>query len=124
MQDTEGDKAANPEPFGLVKRDGSRRPAFDTYRVAITRLADAAFVERGALGRRRPVPRVPARADHHRALCPPAPAADGAGSGHGRPRSTGRYVGPAPGRPVGQRRLFSPLTCPPPCAANPLAITA
>lgn len=46
LKDTPGDKAANPEPFGLVRRDGSRRPAFDTYRVAIRQLADAVFVER------------------------------------------------------------------------------
>jgi hypothetical protein len=35
LKDTEGDRAANPEPFGLMRWDNSRRPAFDTYRVAI-----------------------------------------------------------------------------------------
>jgi hypothetical protein len=35
LKDTEGDRAANPEPFGLIRWDNSRRPAFDTYRVAI-----------------------------------------------------------------------------------------
>jgi hypothetical protein len=46
LQDTPSDKAANPEPFGLVKRDGSRRPAFDTYRVAIQQLQTATAVTR------------------------------------------------------------------------------
>lgn len=35
LKDTEGDRAANPEPFGLMRWDNSRRPAFDTYRIAI-----------------------------------------------------------------------------------------
>jgi hypothetical protein len=35
MKDTEGDRAANPEPFGLLRADGSRRPAYTTYQVAI-----------------------------------------------------------------------------------------
>ena len=35
LRDTEGDRAANPEPFGLLRRDGSRRVAFTTYREAI-----------------------------------------------------------------------------------------
>jgi hypothetical protein len=35
LRDTEGDLAANPEPFGLLRRDGSRRVAFNTYREAI-----------------------------------------------------------------------------------------
>jgi hypothetical protein len=39
MADTETDRAANPEPFGLVRMDGSRRPAFTAYRVAMTYLA-------------------------------------------------------------------------------------
>ncbi len=34
MADTETDRAANPEPFGLVRLDGSRRPAFTAYQVA------------------------------------------------------------------------------------------
>lgn len=46
LKDTTGDKAANPEPFGLVKRDGSRRPAFDTYRVAIQQFQAATAVTR------------------------------------------------------------------------------
>jgi hypothetical protein len=32
--DTPGDRAANPEPFGLVRDDGSRRPAFAAFQVA------------------------------------------------------------------------------------------
>jgi len=40
MADTDGDQAANPEPFGLVRRDGSRRPAFTAYQVATTYLSD------------------------------------------------------------------------------------
>jgi hypothetical protein len=39
MIDTSSDLAANPEPFGLVRADGSRRPAFTAYRVAATYLA-------------------------------------------------------------------------------------
>lgn len=39
MADTERDLAANPEPFGLVRADGTRRPAFTAYRVAATYLA-------------------------------------------------------------------------------------
>ncbi|MFN2170772.1 MAG: hypothetical protein ACK2UF_05010 [Candidatus Promineifilaceae bacterium] len=35
LRDTEGDRAANPEPFGLLRLDGSRRLAFNTYREAI-----------------------------------------------------------------------------------------
>ncbi len=37
--DTPGDIAANPEPFGLVRADGSRRPAFTAFQVAATYLA-------------------------------------------------------------------------------------
>ncbi len=39
MVDTPTDQVANPEPFGLVRSDGSRRQAFATYRVATTYLA-------------------------------------------------------------------------------------
>lgn len=39
MIDTPTDLVANPEPFGLVRADGSRRPAFDAYRVATTYMA-------------------------------------------------------------------------------------
>ncbi len=39
MIDTPTDLAANPEPFGLVRADGSRRPAFTAYQVAATYLA-------------------------------------------------------------------------------------
>jgi hypothetical protein len=39
MIDTPTDLTANPEPFGLVRADGSRRPAFDAYRVAATYMA-------------------------------------------------------------------------------------
>ncbi|MFN2205210.1 MAG: hypothetical protein ACK2UT_04790 [Candidatus Promineifilaceae bacterium] len=35
LRDTEGDRAANPEPFGLLRLDGSRRVAYTTYREAI-----------------------------------------------------------------------------------------
>ena len=37
--DTPTDLVANPEPFGLIRADGSRRPAFDAYRVATTFMA-------------------------------------------------------------------------------------
>jgi hypothetical protein len=39
MADTPGDKAANPEPFGLVRMDGSQRPAFKAFQIAATYLA-------------------------------------------------------------------------------------
>jgi hypothetical protein len=39
MADAAGDAAADPEPFGLVRMDGSRRPAFTAYRIATTYLA-------------------------------------------------------------------------------------
>ena len=39
MADTETDRVADPEPFGLVRMDGSRRPAFTAYQVATNYLA-------------------------------------------------------------------------------------
>ena len=39
MADTPGDKAANPEPFGLVRLDGSQRPAFAAFQTAATYLS-------------------------------------------------------------------------------------
>jgi hypothetical protein len=39
--DTAGDISANPEPFGLVRSDGSARPVFQTTRVAIEQLSGA-----------------------------------------------------------------------------------
>ncbi|MGD2166323.1 MAG: glycosyl hydrolase, partial [Anaerolineae bacterium] len=39
MADTEADRQANPEPFGLVRQDGSRRPAFRAYQAATTYLS-------------------------------------------------------------------------------------
>ncbi|HCB49520.1 MAG TPA: hypothetical protein DEP47_08340 [Chloroflexi bacterium] len=44
--DTEQDRLANPEPFGLVRQDGSERPAFATYRIAIDYLSEAYRAER------------------------------------------------------------------------------
>lgn len=38
LRDTETDRQANPEPFGLLRLDGSRRPAFATYKVAIAQM--------------------------------------------------------------------------------------
>lgn len=46
LKDTEGDRAANPEPFGLMRWDNSRRPAFDTYRIAIRLLGGFTTAER------------------------------------------------------------------------------
>lgn len=46
LKDVPGDREANPEPFGLLRPDNSRRPAFDTYRVAIDVLANAGDVVR------------------------------------------------------------------------------
>src|SRR3972149_1409500 len=39
LADIPGDHAANPEPFGLVREDGSRRPAFTAFQVAANYLA-------------------------------------------------------------------------------------
>lgn len=46
LKDTPDDRQANPEPFGLVRMDGSRRPAFNTYSVAIRYLAGVTTVAR------------------------------------------------------------------------------
>lgn len=46
LKDTADDRQANPEPFGLLRWDDSRRPAFDTYFVAIRRMAGATAAER------------------------------------------------------------------------------
>ena len=46
LKDTAADHAANPEPFGLVRWDDSRRPAYNTYRVAIGLLSDVTAAER------------------------------------------------------------------------------
>jgi hypothetical protein len=50
MIDKPGDVHANPEPYGLVRGDGSFRPAFHAYQVVTTYLADyrgASLVRRG-----------------------------------------------------------------------------
>jgi hypothetical protein len=39
LADTPGDKAANPEPFGLIRMDGSQRPAFRAFQLAANYLA-------------------------------------------------------------------------------------
>ena len=39
LADTPGDKAANPESFGLVRMDGSQRPAFRAFQIAATYLS-------------------------------------------------------------------------------------
>ncbi|UCG23208.1 MAG: hypothetical protein JSW55_13735 [Chloroflexota bacterium] len=46
LKDTEGDKAANPEPFGLVRLDGSERMAFATFRLAVDYLDGSVRAER------------------------------------------------------------------------------
>lgn len=46
LQDTEDDRAANPEPFGLLRLDGSRRPAYATTQVALRYMRDVVSVER------------------------------------------------------------------------------
>ena len=46
LQDLDSDVAANPEPFGLIRRDVSRRPAFTTYQLASRYLAGALTAER------------------------------------------------------------------------------
>ena len=40
MKDLEGDRAANPEPFGLLRGDNSRRPAFNALKVATRYMAE------------------------------------------------------------------------------------
>jgi hypothetical protein len=50
MQDTPDDVAANPEPFGLLRLDGSRRPAFTTYQVAVQYLAGMQGIKREEWG--------------------------------------------------------------------------
>ena len=44
MADTETDRAADPEPFGLVRMDGTRRPAFTAYKVATNYLAGSSLL--------------------------------------------------------------------------------
>jgi hypothetical protein len=46
LKDNETDRAANPEPFGLIRVDGSRRPAFETYRLAMRTLRGMTGVRR------------------------------------------------------------------------------
>ncbi|HEX6386241.1 MAG TPA: hypothetical protein VF177_16335, partial [Anaerolineae bacterium] len=46
LKDTPDDVAANPEPFGLLRMDGTRRPAFNAYQVAIQYLAGAQAASR------------------------------------------------------------------------------
>lgn len=46
LKDTETDRLANPEPFGLVRADGSRRPAFSTYQVAVGYLGGVTAAQR------------------------------------------------------------------------------
>lgn len=46
LQDVPGDRQANPEPFGLIRMDGSRRRAFSTYQTAIRFLAGVHSAER------------------------------------------------------------------------------
>jgi len=52
MADVPADRAANPEPFGLVRQDGSRRPAFSAFQVGSSYLAgftEASLTERNEL---------------------------------------------------------------------------
>ncbi len=46
LKDIETDLVANPEPFGLLRMDGSARPAFSTAQVAFALLADVTEAER------------------------------------------------------------------------------
>jgi hypothetical protein len=46
LKDTPSDRAANPEPFGLIRMDGSRRPAFTTYQLAMRYLSGMTGVRR------------------------------------------------------------------------------
>ena len=52
MADVPADRAANPEPFGLVREDGSRRPAFSAFQVGANYLSgftEAALTTRNDL---------------------------------------------------------------------------
>jgi hypothetical protein len=52
MADVPADRAANPEPFGLVRENGSRRPAFSAFQVGSSYLAgftEATLTERNEL---------------------------------------------------------------------------
>ncbi|HFC12318.1 MAG TPA: hypothetical protein ENJ56_05690, partial [Anaerolineae bacterium] len=44
--DTQGDRAANPEPFGLLRDDGSARPAFAAYQTVIELFQDITAAQR------------------------------------------------------------------------------
>jgi hypothetical protein len=46
LKDTETDRVANPEPFGLVRQDGTYRPAYNTYQVATQYLAGTQWASR------------------------------------------------------------------------------
>ena len=46
MQDTVSDRQANPEPFGLLRIDGSRRPAFRALQVAMQYMGGSTEVVR------------------------------------------------------------------------------
>ncbi|MFK7801383.1 MAG: hypothetical protein AB8G95_07115 [Anaerolineae bacterium] len=46
LKDKDSDVGANPEPFGLVRRDGSRRPAFNTYRIAVNYMSGVQKAQR------------------------------------------------------------------------------
>ncbi len=46
MMDTPDDRVANPEPFGLLRMDGSRRPAFRALQVAIEQMTGVRQVTR------------------------------------------------------------------------------
>jgi hypothetical protein len=46
LKDTEEDRAANPEPFGLLRLDGSQRPAYTGYKIAMRYLGGATRAER------------------------------------------------------------------------------
>jgi hypothetical protein len=52
LADVPADRHANPEPFGLVREDGSRRPAFSAFQVGASYLAgftEATLTERNEL---------------------------------------------------------------------------
>ncbi|MCB0018182.1 MAG: hypothetical protein KDE09_10370, partial [Anaerolineales bacterium] len=45
LKDTDSDRLANPEPFGLVRFDGTRRPAYWSYRTAMQYMAGVTSAE-------------------------------------------------------------------------------
>lgn len=46
LKDEEEDRAANPEPFGLLRMDGTPRPAYTSYKIALRAIKGSTWAER------------------------------------------------------------------------------